>query len=719
MKTLRLLSMLSLVGIMFSCKDGKENDGKIQLPAPVVAQDELRSGETQVAAVWSTISQASGYNVVFDDREAVTVNATDMIWENLEAGSEHLVKVQAVSGDNTKYSDSEWSEAVVLKTTGKVSSDSPYTITFSGIDFYKAEAHIVSSCNEDYFFQVTPKVLFDKEYGEEYAAFAADYISQVKQIAEVSEKTFGDMWLILKYDGSKENDFTISSLAPEVEYIAIAFGVDINGNITTECSSATFTTLKDPGFTPSEMTFEVSTEFVKETSVRVSVKPSVNDEYYFFAAINKQQLPGNTDEDIINYYLRQFAQYLDGETFESFAEENLSKGPDSYLYNDLDNNSEFVIVAFGVKYHGESCVASTGLTKKEFHTGEVVVDPEVNDIEIIVNKLNSKDIEASFIPSDKKKDYLYDFLTFDRFKGMTDDEIIAKVMADRSGYLWLTATKNNSTYKNVNDLVPGTEYILFAFYIEEDPADPYSAKPASKLFKQIVVVPGSGTEPEKPSLFFTISPDEVTATSIKATVTPSDASAKYISKLVEASKYAGKSDEEIMKGVLSDLGYDVYGSEKTGVSVLSSDKCKPGTEYLALAFGVDGSYKVNSGLTKRVIKTAASGNPPVEENSIAIAVKECTATSIVAEFTPADSKMQYIPTLYKASDIAEMTDEAIIAKMLKDNEENWYGLAVRGTNTLNRNTCPDTEYVLVAVGLKSMTTASTKLFKQTVKTLAN
>lgn len=722
-KSLRLLSALSLAGVIFSCTDSKENNETPQLAAPVVVQNEIESGETYVAAMWSKVPDASEYNVVFDDKEMVTVSSTGMVWENLEKDSEHTVKVQAVSGDKTKYSDSEWSDAVVLKTISEKPSDSAtYNVTFSGIDFYKAEAHVVPVCGKDYFFQVTPKVLFDKEYGEDYAQFASDFVAQVKEIGEGSGKTFGDMWLIFRYDGSKDADFTVNSLAPETEYIAIIFGVDIDGNITTPCTAATFKTIADPGFSKSEMTFNIDVNFETETLADVTVTPSVNDEYYFFAAINKNQLPGDTDEDIINYWLREFSKYLDDDSFESFASENLSKGKDSYAYN-LENNSEYVVVAFGVKYHGDACVATTGLTKKAFHTGEISTDPTVQDIAININKLTSTDLAVTFVPSEPKKRYVWDVLAFDRFKGLTDDEIMSRIITERAqdGYFWLTVSTGNITTNKVNDLVAGTEYILLAFYVDEDPENAYVGKPASKLFKQIIVPPSAGgTTPGKPSLSFTIDPEEVTATSIKAAVTPSDASAKYISMLVEASKYAGKSDDEIIKGVIRDFGYDIYGSEKTGTTSLSSSKCKPETEYLAVAFGVDDSYNANSPLTKRTIKTASeSVTPPSGEKTIAITVKECTANKISVDFKASDPAMELVTNIYKAEKFKDMADQEIISSVIKDfGYEIYYGLPVGSTNITRDAFTPDTEYIIVAFGVKNGN-ACTSLFKQTVKTPAN
>ena len=58
---------------------------------------------------------------------------------------------------------------------------------------------------------------------------------------------------------------------------------------------------------------------------------------------------------------------------------------------------------------------------------------------------------------------------------------------------------------------------------------------------------------------------------------------------------------------------------------------------------------------------------------------------------------------------------------MDENESNWYGLGVSGKYTMTRSSCtPNTEYVLVAVGLKGQydNVAVTGLFRQEVKTKA-
>ena len=722
MKTLRFFTMFALSCALLSC--GNEKDGDIsQLSSPKVIQDEAKTTKTSVAAFWTEVAGAASYNVIFDDRDVVSTTEKEMAWDNLETNSTHTLKVQAVSADKNAFKDSEWSVAV-LTTTEDTELDTPFTMSFHDVTFYNAQVTVnAGNYTDKYFFNVTPKVLFDKDYNGDVRAFAEDYIAQVKQLAELSEKTFGDMYLILSYSGKMEG--TVPSLASETEYIAIVFGVDINGLITTGVASETFKTEKDPGVQKSDMTFEINVEQPTGTSAIVEVTPSKDDEYYFFTAINKSQLSttvgGDTDEAILNYYSKLFDAHLKDESFEEFASKNFSKGKDSYNFAALPDNCDYLVVAFGVTYHGEICMATTDLARKEFKTGEGAQKPGEKDFEIVVNKLTATDLEFTVVPSDDNIHFVYDWRSYDEFKGLTDEEIMTKAIKERSGdgYFWLTASKGAMTGHNVNPLTTGKEYIIYAFYVQKDPNNAYSAVPASGLFKKIVV-PGEG-EAQEPSLSFTISEDEVTTSSLKATVTPSDATAKYFSYVLEASKCSGKTDEEIVKAVKNELGYDMLGYEKTGTTVVSSyGKLKSNTEYYVVVFGVDPDkdYAATTSVTKRLFKTKVeSTTPPSGEKAIDINVKEITATKISVDFIPGDPDMEYAANVYRAAQFEGMNDEQIIKTVINDYVAN-YLMYTKGNYNITRDAfSPNTEYVIVAFGVKNGS-AITGLFKQSVTTPA-
>lgn len=718
MKTLRIFTMFALSCALLSC--GNEKNGDIsQLPSPKVIQDEAKTTKTSVAAFWTEVAGAASYNVIFDDRDVVSTTEKEMAWDNLETNSTHTLKVQAVSADKNAFKDSEWSVAV-LTTTEDTELDTPFTMSFHDVTFYNAQVTVnAGNYTDKYFFNVTPKVLFDKDYNGDVRAFAEDYIAQVKQLAELSEKTFGDMYLILSYSGKMEG--TVPSLASETEYIAIVFGVDINGLITTGVASETE---KDPGVQKSDMTFEINVEQPTGTSAIVEVTPSKEDEYYFFTAINKSQLSttvgGDTDEAILNYYSKLFDSYLENETFEDFASKNFSKGKDSYNFAALPDNCDYLVIAFGVTYHGEICMATTDLARKEFKTGEGAQKPGEKDIEIVVNKLTATDLEFTVVPSDDNIHFVYEWRSYDEFKGLTDEEIMTKVIKERSGdgYFWLTASKGAMTGHNVNPLTTGKEYIIYAFYVEKDPNNAYSAVPASGLFKKIVV-PGEG-EAQEPSLSFTISEDEVTTSSLKATVTPSDATAKYFSYVLEASKCSEKTDEEIVKAVKNELGYDMLGYEKTGATAVSKSGLKSNTEYYVVAFGVDPDkdYAATTSVTKRLFKTKVeSTTPPSGEKAIDINVKELTATKISVDFIPGDPDMEYAANVYRAAQFEGMNNEQIIKTVINDYVAN-YMMYSKGNYNITRDAfSPNTEYVIVAFGVKNGS-AITGLFKQSVTTPA-
>lgn len=657
--------MFALSCALLSC--GNEKDGDIpQLPSPKVIQDEAKTTKTSVAAFWTEVAGAASYNVIFDDRDVVSTTEKEMAWDNLETNSTHTLKVQAVSADKNAFKDSEWSVAV-LTTTEDTELDTPFTMSFHDVTFYNAKVTVNAG----------------------------------------------------KMEG------TVPSLASETEYIAIVFGVDINGLITTGVASETFKTEKDPGVQKSDMTFEINVEQPTGTSAIVEVTPSKDDEYYFFTAINKSQLSttvgGDTDEAILNYYSKLFDAHLKDESFEELASKNFSKGKDSYNFAALPDNCDFLVVAFGVTYHGEICMATTDLARKEFKTGEGAQKPGEKDIEIVVNKLTATDLEFTVVPSDDNIHFVYEWRSYDEFKGLTDEEIMTKVIKERSGdgYFWLTASKGAMTGHNTNPLTTGKEYIIYAFYVEEDPNNAYSALPASGLFKKIVV-PGEG-EAQEPALSFTISEDEVTTSSLKATVTPSDATAKYFSYVLEASKCSEKTDEEIVKAVKNELGYEILGYEKTGTTVVSQSKLKSNTEYYVVVFGVDPDkdYAATTSVTKRLFKTKVeSTTPPSGEKAIDINVKELTATKISVDFIPGDPDMEYVASIYKAAKFEGMSDEQIIKSVIEDyGYEIYFGLPKGKYNITRDAFSPNTEYVIVAFGVKNGS-AITGLFKQSVTTPA-
>lgn len=722
MKTLRIFTMFALSCALLSCCNEK-GENISQLPSPKVIQDEAKTTKTSVAAFWTEVAGAASYNVIFDDQDVVSTTEKEMAWDNLETNSTHTLKVQAVSADKKAFEDSEWSIAV-LTTTEDTELDTPFTMSFHDITFYNAQVTVnVGNYTDKYFFNVTPKVLFDQEYKGDVRAFAEDYIAQVKQLAELSEKTFGDMYLILSYSGKMEG--TVPSLASETEYIAVVFGVDINGLITTGVASETFKTEKDPGVQKSDMTFEINVEQPTETSAVIEVTPSKDDEYYFFTAINKSQLSttvgGDTDEAILKYYSKLFDSYLENETFEDFASKNFSKGKDSYIFPSLPDNCDYLVIAFGVTYHGEICMATTDLARKEFKTGEGTQKPGEKDIEIVVNKLTDTDLEFTIVPSDDNLDFVYDWHSYEDFKGLSDEEIMTKVIKERSGegMLWLTASKGSMTGHNINPLTTGKEYIIYAFYVEKDPNNALTAVPSSGLFKKIVV-PGKG-EAQEPSLSFTISEDEVTTSSLKATVTPSDATVKYFSYILEASKCSGKTDSEIVKAVKDGLEYDIYGYEKTGTTIVSKSNLKSNTEYYVVVFGVDPDkdYAATTSVTKRLFKTKVeSTTPPSGEKTIEINVKELTSTKISVDFIPGDPDMEYVANIYKAAKYEGMNDEQIIKSVIDEySYEIYFGLP-KGNYNITRNAfSPNTEYIIVAFGVKNGS-AVTGLFKKTVTTSA-
>lgn len=721
MKITRVFALLSAAVLAFSCAE-KNGPEVAQLPAPVLVAEE--STETSVSATWTEIPGADSYAVQFDSDDVFYTEITGFEWMDLERNSAHTLKVKALSADESEFKDSEWSKVLVLRTLESGDVYTPFKVSVDNVTFY--DAHLKIDAGEyagDYFVVTTPKASLDSDefYGN-VETFASAYMATMKDMVDQGGDATSDWYDVLKYNGSLTA--TIPNLAPSAEYVVLVFGTENDWSITTGITSVNFTTEKDPGVEPSKMTFDIQVEKSSETRATVTVTPSVDDEYYFYTAINKARfddMGGDSDDAIINYWLKIFAQYLGDEDFEDYAKDNFAKGKDSYLYSTLEENADYVVIAFGVTWHGNACVATTGLTRSEFQTGAGAQGPGEENIEFVINKLTSTDIEVTYVPSDKSLFYVWDFVTYADYKALTDEEVMAKFIEERGGSIMMTTTRGPITYKNVNDLIPGKEYAIFAFYVDESSDKKVAAVPHGKLYKQIVVAPTDGGDtPVKPTISFTISEDEVTENSLKATVTPSDASAKYIAYVLEAAKYEDATDEEMIKAVTNALGYDIIGSERTGVSTITKSKLNAETGYYVVVFGVDGNYNATTGVTRRMITTKhSSATAPTE--GIVITLKEKTSTKILASIDAADQDMSLLVNLYKAETLKDLSDGEIISKMLEDADpyELYYEMLPKGhTNLIRDAVTAGTDYVIVACGVKGQSSC-TGLYRLDVTTPAN
>lgn len=100
------------------------------------------------------------------------------------------------------------------------------------------------------------------------------------------------------------------------------------------------------------------------------------------------------------------------------------------------------------------------------------------------------------------------------------------------------------------------------------------------------------------SITLEITVDEVTDSSIRATVIPSRADAGYYAKLYPLHEIAGNSDNTLLAVCLSDRQFTSYLHQ--GKQTLAFENLRPGIEYVLVAFGYENEQ--STGVTSKLIR---------------------------------------------------------------------------------------------------------------------
>ena len=193
-------------------------------------------------------------------------------------------------------------------------------------------------------------------------ACARKVISDLKTVCESQGYTLADV--LSTGAGSRR----FIGFDPETEYYILAFGVNVDGTITTEVFTELFTTLAE--VVDAEMTFEVKVSKVTSNSAYVTVTPSNKSATYYFDVVSKEELERYSDAK--TYAKKVIASIKEYNDFNGVSLAwNLSAGVDGYLFKEgttaLVPNTDYCAFAFGVTTEG---TITTEVTVEPFKTLE-------------------------------------------------------------------------------------------------------------------------------------------------------------------------------------------------------------------------------------------------------------------------------------------------------------------------------------------------------------
>lgn len=235
-----------------------------------------------------------------------------------------------------------------------VGGKTTFAISVTNITTTGATIDVVPSNNHTYYyFDVVQKIYF-----EEYATpteFAYSRIEQRKEYAESQGVTLAEALSL------GAGNYVCNWLTGNKEYYAYAFGITPEGELCTDVAVKPFTTLPYSD-APSANTFGIEVSDISAHGAKISVTPS-NDDYYYFYAIAKAEYEAFESE-------AAFAESVATRLKEANAVTlyNLSSGPEVFVFDALlKPNTDYYAYAFGLS---GNYVPTTGVTKVAFKTLE-------------------------------------------------------------------------------------------------------------------------------------------------------------------------------------------------------------------------------------------------------------------------------------------------------------------------------------------------------------
>lgn len=401
MKKFRLFCVLTaLLPLLVSCGNDSDSPEPVsQLPAP--ASLASTGDDVSLTFTWEAVSEAKCYAYRFNEGEEVYTNETSVRFEGLTPSTQYAFRVKAVSGDLTRWSDSEWSSTSA--TTGETPQP-PFAITLGEVTFYSAEVTVTpADPSMTYFCNVLPRAEFDAFPSEKELIDAQ--IAQITGAAELNAMSFEEFCrsMGLLFTGT-QSFVTAEELVGDTEYVEYVFGLDYSGKATSELVSASFRTKPEPTVQPSSMTLGLEVVDLTDVSARLQVTPSTADEYYYCFFVLRENLDALGEEGIINLCLDDLNEHISSSDYATVVAEQCHKGNYTFSYAEFAANTEYVGFAFGVGQHGLRAAATTRLfTTEPFMLKDAAGGDDPIRIEVVSWGIENAQIK--FIPTSEAVPY--------------------------------------------------------------------------------------------------------------------------------------------------------------------------------------------------------------------------------------------------------------------------------------------------------------------------
>lgn len=440
-----------------------------------------------------------------------------------------------------------------------------------------------------YVAMMTTKSDFDEFNSDE--AYIEDDIYYFESIINEQGKTAEEYYEEILKKGTTED--TQKNLSPETEYYLYAYGMTLQGEVTTKMYKMAFTT---SAVTIEDIKFDVAVSDISYTEASITITPEDKKAVYFVNVFSDEDYEKWGGDE--NAYAKQLAYvreyYLSiGRTIEEIIANLCYAGDKVIPVQQLSADTHYTAYAIAVN---SDFLAISKASTAEFST--LSAESKELTFECNITDIQYDRIAGTLTPSNNEDTYICSVQYADAADWYdTDEEFIESIVMDID--LWHGGVENSlhqgpTSLDSITGLSAETDYILVCFG--------YSGAATTGITTFPFTTAKASGDPKDLTVTFTI--DELTHNSVKITTNPS-VGAYYFVSYTDTGSFNEKVDElgtedlAVAYFANNDIDYGAEFFECTRAEYLADlgatlgththffNQLTPSTEYIAFAIAVD------------------------------------------------------------------------------------------------------------------------------------
>lgn len=312
---------------------------------------------------------------------------------------------------------------------------------------------VFSKTSVDKFTSLDVNSVGDKGYGE---ALYKDDLAYLESLAKKNGLTLGQALSNLpgmyKVTTSGETvETTYSDLKPEVDYYVIAYGMDLDGNRTTEICLYLFTTAS---IQDAAVFFTGSASGVTQNSARITLNPSNDSETYYWTYASETDMAQHSIEAIMTNMIANLkeAANMYGTPLSSF----LNHGSTTETISGLSMGTKYSIIAWGMDGAGNTTTEPQEIFNFTTKANDVTDNCKFN-IEFL--EIESMDVKVKVTPTNASTKYYMAFIDEKRCVNYNDYQMVSRIINMENDRMSQDFYGEGITWDNIPGLLSGTNEV--------------------------------------------------------------------------------------------------------------------------------------------------------------------------------------------------------------------------------------------------------------------